>query len=109
MRERDDLKGQLIDNGLDPDNNVMDQFVQVEKVEFSTNDDKEQTRIKHAWVSGAGAASARASADQSASGAVLLPTRWRRVVEEVEGRRPTPERWPVWATRQRVGCHEILD
>ena len=44
--ERDGLKGQLIDNGLDPDNNVMDQFVQVEKVGFSTDDDKEQTRIK---------------------------------------------------------------
>lgn len=47
MEERDGLKGQLIDNGLDPDNNIMDQFVQVEKVvEFSPQDDKEQTRIK---------------------------------------------------------------
>lgn len=46
IEERDGLKGQLVDNGLDPDNNVMDQFVFVEKVEFSTHDDKEQTRIK---------------------------------------------------------------
>lgn len=43
--EHDGLKGQLIDNELDPENNVMDQFVKVEKVEFSTHDDREQTRI----------------------------------------------------------------